>query len=195
MRDYLRLLFIATIFALYGFTISQLRAAETRESTEAGIRANMELNMEACNQEDMQKLLGLMAKEIPNRQRFITTVDQFWSVSDTYNRLENVEVLEYSDAPNGNTRYPYATAKIRQTTRYVTARQNERAVWRRVCADGKCDSSEMEHLMAVAPRAETVEFEALFKHENGEWKLVANVSIPVEPGQPSKYPRVRRSVF
>ena len=195
MRDYLRLLFVATVFAVYGLAISQLRAAETLQETEAGIRTNMELNMEACNQEDMEKLLSLMSKEMPNRARFINAVDQFWTVSDTYNRVESVEVLTRTGSPHGRTKYPYATAKIRQTTRYVTLRNEERAVWQSVCADGKCDASEMQQLMAIAPKFETVEFEALFKHENGEWKLVANVSEPVEPGQPSKYAHVRRSVF
>ena len=103
--------------------------------------------------------------------------------------------LKRTGSPHGRTKYPYATAKIRQTTRYVTLRNEERAVWQSVCADGKCDASEMQQLMAIAPKFETVEFEALFKHEGGEWKLVANVSEPVEPGQPSKYAHVRRSVF
>jgi hypothetical protein len=196
MRDYLRLLFVAAVFAVYGFTVSQLHGAQPGVATmKADIQANMERNMEACNEEDLDKLLGLMSKEMPNRNRFINTIQSFWTTNDTYNRLEHLEVLKRSNAPNGITKYPYATVKVRQTTRYIRSRPEDNAVWKQVCADGKCSADEMPHLMAIAPRAETVEYEVLFKYEDGEWKGVANVSEPVEPGQPPRYPRMRRSVF
>lgn len=194
MRDYLRFVFIGLVVAVYAVLVSRTYGAETQEATETAIRANMEQNMIACNEENMDKLLKLMSKEMPNRQRFIMTVDQFWSVSDTYNRVEDVEVLKNTAAPYGNTRYPYATAKIRQTTYYIREAEDSLAV-RRNCADGQCDEADMRHLMAVAPRNETVEFEALFKHEGGQWKLVANVSEPVPPGSPPKYTRRKRSAF
>ena len=173
-----------------------LRAEQpSKADTQAALLGLMEQNMAACTEENMDKLLALMSSEMPNRQRFIATVDSFWSVEDTYNRIDSLEVLNKTMAPMGRTKYPYATARVRQTTFYVTSRDKERAIFRQICEDGRCEQDEMEHLMAVAPRNDQTEYEALFKHENGEWKLVANVSIPVPAGSPPKYPRVKRSVF
>lgn len=179
--------------ALTGARGGEVPAEMTDDELE--IRALMDANMAACTEEDMDKLLALMSEEMPNRQLFINTVDQAWSVDDTYNRIEDLQVLSKTNAPYGKTKYPYATAKVRQTTYYVTQRRNTKQKFRELCPNGQCAAEDLPHLMAVAPRNETVEYECLFKHENGQWKIVANVSVPVPPGAPSVYVSRKRSVF
>ncbi len=191
-----RTLTLLAVLAVYGSWMPGLHAEQPNKAdTQAALLGLMEQNMAACTEENMDKLLALMSSEMPNRQRFIATVDSVWSVEDTYNRIDSLEVLDKTPAPMGRTKYPYATARIQQTTYFVTSRNNERAIFRQICEDGRCDQDEMAHLMAVAPHHEQTEYEALFKYENGEWKIVANVSIPVPVGSPPKYPRVKRSVF
>jgi hypothetical protein len=156
-----------------------VNGAETQESTEQGIRANMEENLAACTEENMPRLLGLMSKEMPNKRLFVETVELEWSVEDAYWRLDDVEVLEHSDAPHANCAFPYATAMITQSRHSVPQRNNISRVFRSACEDGKCkNASAMAKLMAIAHDAEKMQFEALFKFEGGKWKLVANLTAP-----------------
>jgi hypothetical protein len=200
MRNYVyvRLLVAVAALVAYGYFVSQVQVRAEQPSktdVEMALRGLMEQNMSACNEENMDKLLGLMSDEMPNREKFITTVDMAWSVDDSYNRIDALEVLEKTRAPNGRTKWPYAVARVRQTTMFTNGEQ--RAEILAECEDGQCpqQQGDLEHLMAVVPHTATVEYECLFKNENGEWKIVANVSIPVPVGSPPKYPRVKRSVF
>lgn len=177
-------------------------AAENEDSTRAGVLENMHANLEACTYEDMEKLLACMSEEMPNRQLFIDTVEQSWRVTDTYNVLVDVKILKRSQSRWANFQYPYATALITQRTVNMRQTENIRTAWSDICADGKCEENELSRLMALSNRDETIQFEALFKHENGRWKLIANITRPktvveaVEPAQATNLQSRRgRSVF
>lgn len=198
MGDFVKKLAVVTLVAVLGLLMVAVHGAPpaaAARDVETKLRALMDANMAACNEENMDKLLELMSKEMPNRKKFMLVVDQQWSVNDTYNRIDELEVLKTTPAPYGNTKFPYATARIVQTTYYVNQRAEAKAALQGICADGKCDDSEMAHLMAIAPRHEQTEYECLFKFEDGEWKIVANVSAPVPPGSPRRYTHRKRSVF
>jgi hypothetical protein len=182
-------------FILGCLVAAAANGAETAESTENGIRSNMEENLAACTEENMPRLLGLMSKEMPNKKLFVETVELEWSVEDAYWRLDDVEVLEHSDAPHASCEFPYATAMITQSRHSVPQRNNISRVFRSACEDGKCKTdSAMAKLMAVAHDAETVKFQALFKFEGGKWKLVANLTEP-EPVEVEAVGTQGRRVF
>ena len=171
--------------------------AETRESTEQGIRVNMEANLAACTEENMDKLLGCMSKDMPNKKLFVQTVDIEWSVEDAYWRLEGVEVLEHSDAPFSNCKFPYATAIITQSCYRIALRERDNSVFKSACKNGRCNNDDqLAKLMAISQDSATVKFQALFKFENGEWKLVANLTPPVPVTEEIPIPAAPgRSVF
>lgn len=177
-------------------------ATETTESTRDGIFQNMQANLEACTYEDMDKLLACMSEEMPNRELFIDTVENAWEMTDTYNTVVDVKVLKRSQSRWAQFKYPYATALITQRTVNVRQTENIRSQWADTCQDGKCTEDELARMMALTDRDETIEFEALFKHENGQWKLIANITRPkivVEAGESaqtsSRANKRGRSVF
>lgn len=91
-------------------------AAMAEHSMTRAIRAVMEENLSACNEEDLPSLLKTMSQEMPNRHLFIAETRKEWEVSDSYSRLEDIEVLKHSNAPRAITRPPYATVRGVQTT-------------------------------------------------------------------------------
>lgn len=189
---------IAVLCVLLAYT----PAAEDSDSTRAGIFENMQANLEACTYEDMDKLLACMSEEMPNRELFIDTVEQSWRVTDTYNTLVDVKILKRSQSRWANFRYPYATALITQRTVNMRQTENIRREWDDICEDGKCEENELARAMALSNRDETIQFEALFKHEAGQWKLIANITRPktvVEAADPAQATNSRnkrgRSVF
>lgn len=177
--------------------VAHAKGPEVGANPEQGIRASMEVNLAACTEENMDKLLACMAKEMPNRRRFIQTVDMTWSVEDAYWRLENVEVLEHSDAPHANCEFPYATAIVTQSRFEVPQRDADRSVFQSACENGQCkNDDQMAKLMAISQDTETVKFQALFKFEDGAWKLVANLTEPVPVNAEIPIPAATgRSVF
>lgn len=168
---------------LYGASIKAQEPqaeANTEDSMKYGIMENMQANMAACNEENMDKLLACMSEEMPNRERFIDTVDQMWTVTDTYNTVLNVEVVQDSESRWARYDYPYATARITQRTYHSQVNDAARSVFSQCRANGgKCnDEKDLARLMGLTSRDETIQFDALFKHENGQWKLIANISRP-----------------
>ena len=131
----------------------------------AAIRAVMEENLAACNEENLPRLLATMSREMPNRELFIEETQKEWAATDSYARLVDLQVLRQSSAPRANTRLPYATVRIVQTT--VTGARK-----------GDEPPSEFARKMVLAQDAPTVEFETLWKKEGGKWRLVANLTAP-----------------
>jgi hypothetical protein len=132
----------------------------------------------------MDKLLACMSKEMPNKRLFMTTVDMEWSCNDFYNKLDAVEVLTDSDAPNANCEYPYATAWVTQTI--IALRHNDEniSVFKRRCDKGKCKSpADLAHKMGLSTKTETTKLQMLFKYEDGEWKLIAGLTDPIPAGK------------
>lgn len=191
------LLIAAFVGGLALALVAHAKGAETAESAKQGIQSCMEQNLAACTEEDMDKLLATMAQEMPNRQRFIQTVEMTWNVQDAYWRLEGVEVLKRSGAPYANCKFPYATAVITQSCFDLSQREEAKSVFRSACENGRCNNEDdMASLMAITHKTETVKFQALFKFEDGEWKLVANLTRPVPVDAEIPIPAATgRSVF
>jgi hypothetical protein len=170
---------LAVCLALAAFTAHGESPAKTKE----GILQNLEENCQACNEENLDKLLATMSEEMPQRELFIETTLAGWDQLDTYSRIEKVEVLKRSTAPNSNCRYPYATAMVTQTVIQV---DNGQGKVFKDCPNGKCLDEELAHKMAIKPKFETFRCEMLFKHEDGEWKLIAGLTDPEPVANPRK---------
>jgi hypothetical protein len=152
---------------------------EKSDSIKYGILENMQANMAACNAEDMDALMACMSEEIPNKAVFMDTVDQMWNVTDTYNTVLEVEVVKTSKSRWARHDYPYATARITQRSYHAEINDDARSVFGQCRArGGQCNENELAQLMGLTSRSETIQFDALFKHENGKWKLIANISRP-----------------
>jgi len=177
MKDYVRLLTVATIVALCGFLMAQTRG-ESPDSVREAIKANLEENYAASNVEDLPRLLKTMSREMPQRQLFISACRQEWAESDIYHRLVDVQVLEHSDAEYSSCEYPYATALVTQQS--VPVRSDNFRVLRKNCPDGRCpqNDDDLAHIFGLKPKWETVQLQMLFKHEGGKWKLVAGLTNP-----------------
>lgn len=169
--------FVFTVLAL----VTSVVRGESPEKTKRGITRNLEDNCIACNEENMDKLLVCMSKEMPNRHLFIDTTLAAWRETDTYNRLDDVKVLTQSSAPNANCRYPYATAMVTQTI--IKVNNGQSSVFKQCEKDG-CFDKELAHKMNLDPKFETARMQMLFKHEEGKWKLIAGLTDPepVEAG-------------
>jgi hypothetical protein len=178
MKDYVRLLAVATIVAVYGFLVAQARG-ESPEAIKQGIWENMQANFHACNEENLPKLLATVSRELPQRELFVETIKAEWAAEDTYTRLVDVEVLPHSDAPNANCTFPYATAWITQQTIRPNS-QNIQAFEQ--CRNGRCRDKDLAHLFAISPNHDTVRYQALFKKEGGKWKGIANLTEPEPVG-------------
>jgi hypothetical protein len=180
MSGFVRWLVLAVLVAAV-FFVTYARAEEevTPDSTRYGIMENMQANMAACNAEDMDALMACMSEEIPNKERFKDTVDQMWDVTDTYNTVLDVEVVQDSESRWARYDYPYATARITQRTYHAQVSDAARSVFGQCRANGgQCGEKDLARLMGLTSRDETIQFDALFKHEDGKWKLIANISRP-----------------
>jgi hypothetical protein len=147
-----------------------------------GIEKSVQVQFQACNEENMEKLLAVVSEEMPSRRRFITEVDSSWSVNDAYTSLERVEILDDSDAPGAQFEYPYATARITQTVLELRVNDERTPVFLRKCRKGDREPAEIAKQLGVLSRAETSSAEVLFKHEDGEWKLVNGLTEGVKAG-------------
>lgn len=130
----------------------------------------------------MEKLLACMSEEMPNRGLFIETTEATWREIDTYNRVDEVKVLKQSNAPHANCQYPYATALVTQTIVKVDSGSSVL----KQCENGECIDKELAHKMNLDPKCETARMQMLFKHEEGEWKLIAGLTDPEPVGTASK---------
>lgn len=163
-------------------TVAQGAPPQSPAKIKQGITENLQANCIACNEENMDKLLACMSEEMPNRRLFIDTTEAAWREIDTYNRLDDVHVLTRSDAPHANCQYPYATALVTQTI--VKVDNGQSSVFKQ-CEKGECFDRELANKMNIDPKCETARTQMLFKHEGGEWKLIAGLTDP-EPVGPVK---------
>ena len=84
------------------------KAADT--ATQGDIEQVMQENFDASNHEDLPRLLATMSAEMPNKNMFIIQCKKEWAFSDSYYRLDNVQIVKQS-----KWRPPYVVATVRQT--------------------------------------------------------------------------------
>lgn len=172
--------FLGMFFLGLALLATVARGAQSLEDIKTGITKNLHANYQACNEENMSKLLKTMSKEMPNKQLFVQTTKMAWNSNDTYNRLDAVEVLPDSDAPYANCEFPYATALVTQTVIVLQTNDARNSAFKSRCANGRCkDPVELAHKMSLVTKTETTQLQMLFKYENKEWKLIAGLTDPV----------------
>jgi hypothetical protein len=177
-----RISLVLGVFLVLVLLATAARSEQSPEEVRAGIIDNLYVNYHACNEENMSKLLKTMSREMPNRELFQQVTRREWAAGDTYSRLEDVEVLAESDAPNSNCVFPYATAWVTQTVVQVSGERKNVSVFKSRCKNGKCDGEDLAHKMGLATKTETTKLQMLFKYENGEWKLIAGLTDPIPAG-------------
>jgi hypothetical protein len=161
-------------------TVAHGAPPQSLAKIEQGITENLQANCIACNEENMEKLLACMSEEMPNQALFIQTTEAAWREIDTYNRVDEVKVLRQSNAPHANCQYPYATALVTQTIIKVDNGQSSAL---KQCEKGESFDNELARKMNLDPKFETARTQMLFKHEHGQWRLIAGLTDP-EPVQP-----------
>jgi hypothetical protein len=157
---------LSVVAVMAVFLTPPYRAAFAVDSATRAIRVVMEENLAACNEEDMPRLLKTMSQEMPNRELFIAETKKEWAASDSYARLDEIEVLKHSNAPRAITRLPYATVRVVQTTVQSGERKSDEP------------PTEWAKRMVLAPGDHTVEYETLWKKEGGKWRMVAGLTEP-----------------
>lgn len=156
--------------------------APSREEVHQGIEKSVRAQFEACNEESMDKLLAVVSKEMPDRGRYQLEVDSFWSGNDTHSIMDRCDVLDDSDAPGAEFKYPYATVRITQTVIELKAGNPRNSVFVRKCRTGDRKPLEIATQLGVLDRVATTSVEVLYKHEDGAWKLVNGLTEPVLAG-------------
>lgn len=154
------------------------RPADAQEQ----ITKSLQMHFQACNAEDMDKLLATMSKDLPNKDLVVGELESRWSVDETYVKLESVELLDDSDAPQAILEYPYATVLVTQTVIELHADDERIPVFRRKARKPGCDPVALANEMGLARLVVTTRIQLLFKHEDGEWRFVRGLTKPEAAG-------------
>lgn len=129
----------------------QSRAVE--KESEA-IRAALEANFAACNNEDVKALTATMSRTMPGIPEFAKEAKDTFDQTDAYFRLADFELLEL--------RPPYAMARVVQITLPKDEKDRTTGTNRQIFY--------REH-SGLLPPWECVEYQQRFKKEGGKWKV------------------------
>lgn len=140
---------------IFGATV--VRAGDLEQ-----IRACMEENFQACNHEDLPRLLATTSRDMPQRELFIETTKQEWEQSDLYYRLDDIRIY-----PQNEWRRPYLVCTVKQTITGVEPEEGQ----------GQTDA-QASNIFGLNTHEPTTEQEVLFKKEGGKWKVVASLTEP-----------------
>jgi hypothetical protein len=152
--------------------------SESPDDPKEAIAKTLRAHFEACNEESMDKLLATMSKDMPNKDQLMSEVESLWSVNDTYTRLDDVEILDDSDAPHALFEDPYATVLATQTVIELSVGNERNAVFYRKCRKADVDPVALAKDMGLATCVATTQVELLFKHEDGEWRFIRGLTAP-----------------
>lgn len=157
---------VSCIFVVAAAVVTQAPPSWAEDAMTYEIRQVMEENLAACNEEDLPRLLKTMSQEMPNRKLFIAETRKEWAATDTYARLEDIQVLKSSTAPRAITQLPYATVRVIQSTFQVGDRKSNEP------------PSEFAKRMVLTTGNSAVQYETLWKKEGGKWRMVAGLTEP-----------------
>ena len=124
----------------------------------AAIRDLVERNFQACNEEDLKKLLALHTTNCPDRDEFAKECQKMFDETDVYIRLID---LKFVDAWMAGTHGPRVIVQVTQWT---------------VPKDQDIDYSDYRKQSALLPPYELCEYQLRCQTENNEWKCHAIVS-------------------
>ena len=131
------------------------------------IRAAMEANFQACNNEDVKALVGTLSKSLPRVPEFTKQATDTFQQTDAYFRLAEFEVLEVKP--------PYAVARVVQITLPKDEKDRTEGTKRQISYRNKS---------GLLPQWECVEYVQAFRKEGGKWKVHLVLSEP----KPSVWP-------
>lgn len=168
----------ASLVVLCASGVSVGAEPESSDDARAAITKTLQAHFQACNEENMAKLLATMSKDLPNQTQLVSDIESQWSVNDTYTKLEDVEILDDSDAPHAAFEYPYVTAMVTQTVVELSVGNELNEVFYRKCRKAGADPIGLAKDMGLATCVATTQVELLFRHEDGEWRLVRGLTAP-----------------
>ena len=141
------------------------------------IRAVLEENFQACNEENLKKLLGTTSRFTGTRQQmaeFATEAKQMFESCDVYMRLVDFKLTDF--AP------PIAYATVIQ----LTLPANEQASDDADLSNRKLGTTHFRSNSALLPEYELCSYRQRFNFEGGKWKVHRVVSKPVKAEWPKK---------
>lgn len=124
------------------------------------MRSVLQANFDACNNEDVDALMGTCSVDMPRREEFRMESAKLWKEKDIYYRLIKFKVLEISG--------DYAIASIVQTTN---------------TKDRSANSGHEEFVRngtGLLTKSECVEYKAAFKKDGRRWKCYLTLTEPVD---------------
>jgi hypothetical protein len=139
------------------------------------IRAVLQANFQACNEENLDALMATCSREPQGTEEFAEEARTLFSEIDVYLRLADFELLELKP--------PYASARVIQITLPANEKDRESGDARQVFYRGSS---------ALLPQWETCEYTQTFKKENGKWKLYAITTKPKPAVWPPDNPNAIR---
>lgn len=140
------------------------------------IRAVLQANFQACNEENLEALMATCSREPQGTEEFAEEARTLFSEIDVYLRLADFELLELKP--------PYASARVIQITLPANEKDRESGDARQVFYRGNS---------ALLPQWETCEYTQTFKKENGKWKLYAITTKPRPAVWPPDNPNAIRT--
>jgi hypothetical protein len=150
-------------------------ATKAVEKESEQIRAVLEANFQACNQENLEALMDTLSGAMDGRQEFANEARTLFQDTDVYLRLADFELLEL--------RPPFASARVIQIT--LPADEKDRT-------SGDAKQVFFRGNSALLPKWECVEYSQTFRKENGRWKLHLITTAPKPAVWPPDNPNALR---
>lgn len=155
---------------VFAFVAVSALAACAAESDAPRIRAVLEKNFQACNDENITALMDTQARTLPREDmnQFRAAAEKLFLDTDVYLRLEEFQLLKVQGQ--------FAAARVVQVTLPADEkiRNNPNA----------CERFYRNHTMLM-PEHERVEYIQTFKREGGKWRLWEIVTKPKPVGEAS----------
>lgn len=137
------------------------QVSRAQKQSEHQIRAVLEANFQACNQENLRALMATCSREMPGSQQFAHEARVLFAETDVYLRLADFSLMWLKP--------PLACARVVQITLPADEKDRTAGDPCRVFYRGNS---------ALLPQWECVEYTQTFKKENGRWKVLAITSTP-----------------
>jgi hypothetical protein len=153
------------VFMLVAVGALSARAADPNE---AKLRAVLERNFQACNEEDIKALMDTQARTLPRDEmaEFQSAAEKLFADTDVYLRLEEFQLLKVQGQ--------FAAARVVQVT--LPADESIRN------NPDECERFYRNNTVLM-PEHERVEYIQTFKREGGKWRLWEIVTKPVPVGE------------
>lgn len=167
---------LAVIVNAGAFAAPPAAARKAAEKEAEKIRAALQANFQACNEENLEALMGTLSIAMDGRQEFANEAKKLFNDTDVYLRVADFELLEF--------RPPFASARVIQITLPADEKDRESGDAKQVFFRGNS---------ALLPKWECVEYTQQFRKENGQWKLHLITTEPTPAVWPPDDPKAIRA--